>query len=1205
MADAKITLTVDGVQHALDDVLKVKVGLNDVGGASSEAGAHLTGFTKYLDGLTPSTTNAHAAFTDLKGTLTGMWENPTQAVSGLASAVGGELAGGLGAAGVAAGLAVGAFAAVGAAAFGLASHAASVGAELDDLADKTGMSVPALSRLSNASAVIGADMGKLTDVVFKLEKGLGENTETFQSGLAKMGLSTAELKAAGPDKYLELVTAGLNSIPDASDRAAAGTAVLGKGYKDVAAALQDLSTGLALTADIKPFTTEQAKEAEHFEQQLKSMKVHAEALAISIGQELIPQMTDLARVAGATFTALSYVGTAAATVGRAMGASTGAGMQAQMEETASLRAQIEGVVAATLQATPSVKAFDDAIKSYTVSGPLAASAADVEKAAVRELSDTLKGNTDARKAAQKAADELAQSTLNLQIAEAGYDGALAMLGDNVVEAIRYELDHKGSVQDIARVYHVAAESVTVIQDRLKDEKDAVKSATDAHRQMAAELKKIEDSRSADSISALDKMGAAQMKASQTEFENLSKSLAANRKAHEDYDRQVESLTLSSYDVRERDILRHLDDEKLAVKALGGNWEDTWAAMTATANTKIDAIEWDRIQDRIDETDQAMEDWINHSVALLGQLGDSIGRIAGIDLGGVMAAFGETGLGQKATAFLDSHAITSTGGKLAMAGVSAGVDVLEQATEDPATKAGQVANSAAKGAQIGTMIMPGWGTAIGAGVGAVVGALKVSPEEIAARTSLEGFMKQFGTLGQTIQAVGATYAAYGKTGVQAEHDLKAALDASHVSVKAEEAALKTINDVMTAQKQHAADVADGIQAVGPAFDAVIAGTADAVKGYDALKKAVDDARQSQVLATQKGDSAAAVRSAMDLVQATRAQASAADGAKQELADLGVQAVASFASAVAGGASVADALKAVGPGLDTLKQSYTDLGLDVEDVALKSLMMQNSIVEGNPTLLNAIAGLSSEMDALDKIGGMNVDTFGSMERTGMQMYSRLQAQVAAVGGTTKDALIPMQGFLHDAMTEATNLGVPLDDNTQRLIDQSTELGIWKDTGKSASEILDLSMKAVVDRIGQLIDKLSGPGGVTDAIGKIPRHVDVDVQASYRGPGAPPPSPDGTGADGAATGGWVTASGIQHFSVGGFVGGPRGTDTVPAWLTPGEVVLNRNQQKAIFGGMNTRALEAQIADLRTELQRSNDRFDRTMNTLPMMLKHALRGL
>ena len=39
------------------------------------------------------------------------------------------------------------------------------------------------------------------------------------------------------------------------------------------------------------------------------------------------------------------------------------------------------------------------------------------------------------------------------------------------------------------------------------------------------------------------------------------------------------------------------------------------------------------------------------------------------------------------------------------------------------------------------------------------------------------------------------------------------------------------------------------------------------------------------------------------------------------------------------------------------------------------------------------------------------------------------------------------------------------------------------------------------------------------------------------------------------------IIPFSSGGWV--PRGTDTQPAMLTPGELVLNKKQQAALLGG------------------------------------------
>ena len=45
---------------------------------------------------------------------------------------------------------------------------------------------------------------------------------------------------------------------------------------------------------------------------------------------------------------------------------------------------------------------------------------------------------------------------------------------------------------------------------------------------------------------------------------------------------------------------------------------------------------------------------------------------------------------------------------------------------------------------------------------------------------------------------------------------------------------------------------------------------------------------------------------------------------------------------------------------------------------------------------------------------------------------------------------------------------------------------------------------------------------------------------------------------------AFGITRFAKGGIVPGSGSGDTVPAMLTPGEVILNKSQQENLAGGM-----------------------------------------
>ena len=203
---------------------------------------------------------------------------------------------------------------------------------------------------------------------------------------------------------------------------------------------------------------------------------------------------------------------------------------------------------------------------------------------------------------------------------------------------------------------------------------------------------------------------------------------------------------------------------------------------------------------------------------------------------------------------------------------------------------------------------------------------------------------------------------------------------------------------------------------------------------------------------------------------RDQSGLAREAGQSLNDLGIMAVSSYAAAVAAGKPASEVLRSMAPSLVQMSDLYKRLGIDVENVALKSLMIQANIQQSNPVILDAIGGLGSSLMALNNMGLLNVDTFGAMERTGMQLYSRLQGAVAAAGGTTRDALLPMQDYLRKAELAAKDLGIPLDDNTQMLIDQSKELGIWKDAGKSATDKMLDGLNRMIDRMDVLISRLS---------------------------------------------------------------------------------------------------------------------------------------
>jgi hypothetical protein len=145
---------------------------------------------------------------------------------------------------------------------------------------------------------------------------------------------------------------------------------------------------------------------------------------------------------------------------------------------------------------------------------------------------------------------------------------------------------------------------------------------------------------------------------------------------------------------------------------------------------------------------------------------------------------------------------------------------------------------------------------------------------------------------------------------------------------------------------------------------------------------------------------------------------------------------------------------------------------------------------------------------------------------------------------------------------------------------------------------------DRVVTALNKLLvGLGLVKEKVNEIPTEKEVHVRTVYTDDGNTT-----TTEEYARTGGMATSSGVEYFGRGGtvlqFV--PRGSDTQPAMLTPGEMVLTRSQQSRLFhGGLGNEALHREVKGLRADLaeQAVQARLDRLFmqRQLPKLMKAA----
>jgi hypothetical protein len=115
---------------------------------------------------------------------------------------------------------------------------------------------------------------------------------------------------------------------------------------------------------------------------------------------------------------------------------------------------------------------------------------------------------------------------------------------------------------------------------------------------------------------------------------------------------------------------------------------------------------------------------------------------------------------------------------------------------------------------------------------------------------------------------------------------------------------------------------------------------------------------------------------------------------------------------------------------------------------------------------------------------------MQAAGQRMFERLSAEVEKNGGSARDALLPMQAYLREAAEQARRLGIPLDENTQRLIDQSKELGIWQEKSEDPAKTMIGLMEGIRDAVLELGDALRG----------LPSRVTTEVETNYTSNGQP---------------------------------------------------------------------------------------------------------
>lgn len=178
---------------------------------------------------------------------------------------------------------------------------------------------------------------------------------------------------------------------------------------------------------------------------------------------------------------------------------------------------------------------------------------------------------------------------------------------------------------------------------------------------------------------------------------------------------------------------------------------------------------------------------------------------------------------------------------------------------------------------------------------------------------------------------------------------------------------------------------------------------------------------------------------------------------------------------------------------------------------------------------------------------VDALAIMEKGGADMNGVLDGMQDEISGVVQDSL---------------QFGTTIPENMRPWIAKLAESGrLVGENGEKITDIKNLNfggamesqMDKLVRKLDELISKLAGvKQGFDDTKGSAEGLAGVD----YTSGGG---NTDGGDTTNASAGGLIGPNGkLLYFGRGGFV--PRGTDTVPAMLTPGEMVISRDMVKGI---------------------------------------------
>lgn len=170
--------------------------------------------------------------------------------------------------------------------------------EAGKFSDVTGIAVEDASRWIEVAGDIGVSSDAVQSSFQKMNKAIADGKlNEFTADIVRAKDGTVDANAT----FQNLVTK-IGAIQDPTERAAAAQKAFGKGYAEIAEVMEmsagELQRALKGVSDSKIIDEGEVDKAKKFRAAMDELKDKTEDLALTVGESLVPVLTDLAEVAG-------------------------------------------------------------------------------------------------------------------------------------------------------------------------------------------------------------------------------------------------------------------------------------------------------------------------------------------------------------------------------------------------------------------------------------------------------------------------------------------------------------------------------------------------------------------------------------------------------------------------------------------------------------------------------------------------------------------------------------------------------------------------------------------------------------------------------------------------------------------------------------------------------------------------------------------